>query len=117
MYETISDKKQIILESKMSIPIWNWAFQTKVCIAQFRFSKKATKIWWNLPVDIKGGGSKVTKYKVSSNDFLNPRGLAVEWGAKYAHPGLKRINWSGQIPGVWLCNCIAPLALHLIYLK
>ena len=30
----------------------------------------------------------------SSNDFLNQGGwwLAVEWGAKYAHPGLKRIN-------------------------
>ena len=38
------------------------------------------------------GKDKVTKYKVSSNDFLNPRGLAVEWGAKYAHPGLNGLT-------------------------
>ena len=45
------------------------------------------------------GPTKVTKYKVSSNDFLNPRGLAVEWGAKYAHPGLKRIKRSVKFRG------------------
>ena len=33
------------------------------------------------------------------DSFLNPGGLAVVWGAKSAHPGLNRVNWSAKFWG------------------
>ena len=31
--------------------------------------------------------------------FLNPGGLTVVWGAKSAHPGSNRVNWSAEFRG------------------
>ena len=48
--------------------------------------------------------------------FLIPGGLAVLWGAKSAHPGSNRVNWSAKIPGGSGPSAPPPLATPLQYL-